>query len=269
MEQKIIEDRIYQQSRRAAKSALIQWYSGQWQRQSEEIDDLNNDLLEWYLTRPETQRLMASLDDPQIMVMFRKRARQILSIQALNSDIFNGKVLYTSTAVKDALKNGTSNKYLKKILPIAISKLNPTFREAIDLRYHSEDKKSPQTMEGKNALKWAHYELTRMVNALYITDETENKQEIFPDTIKIKGQHGDPTANIAIMLMEQHPDFQDEYLYESPWEQVSKGAATETVIEFGPSGHYRLTAAEADLLLRVPGLVDLFIDQKREDWENA
>ena len=116
---------------------------------------------------------------------------------------------------------------------------------------------------------WGTIALTREINVLYITESVKgigSSAVIFPDTVKTKGEHGDPTAGIALTLMEQHPDVKDEYLYESPWEQINQGAAAEPVIEFGPSGRYRLTAEEAKLFRRVPGLIELFIEQKQKEW---
>ena len=264
-----VEDRIIVQARRAAKSALIVWFSGQWTRQAEAIGDLHQELLAWYMTEKSTQIKMGKLSDPEIMMMFRMRAGQLLSRQSLDSDVFDGKVLYSSDTIKDALKNSTDNKYLISVLPIAISRLSVTHQEAINERYNSKEKLSPTTDEGKNALRRAHYALCRNVNMIYITADKENRHEIFPDTIKPKGDHGDPTAGIALTLMEQHPDVKDEYLYESPWEQINQGAAAEPVIEFGPSGRYRLTAEEAKLFRRVPGLIELFIEQKQKEWSNV
>lgn len=269
MQQSEIEPHIILQAQRAAKSALVQWYSGQWQRQAEELADLSNELLLWYMTRPQTRSLMSTLSEPEIMVTFRKHARQLLSRAALDGDVFDGKVLYSSEAIKDALKGESTNVYLKTILPLAMKRLSPRLREAITDRYLGEQPAYPDTKEGQNDLVRAHKALCDEVNVLYITEEIGNvgsKSVIFPDTVRQKGSHADPTAGTALALLKAHPSYKDEFLYESPWEQINKGACAEPVINFGPSGRYRLTTTEAELFRRVPGLIDLFIDQKKREW---
>jgi len=261
---------IMLQAGRAAKSALIQWYSGQWTRQSEEVGDLTNDLIVWYLTRASTRNQMENLSEPQIMVMFRNHARQLLSRAALDSDVFNGKVLYTTETIKKALSGDSDNGYLQTILPLALKRINKKYQEALAKRYI--DGEYPQNKQEEDAQRRGIVSLTREVNVLYITQPVEgvgSSSVVFPDTIKPRGDHNDPTGNIALMLMEQHPDFVDDYHYESPWEQVCKGAAAEPVIEFGPSGRYRLNAEEAVLFRRVPGLIELFVEQKQKEWTNA
>lgn len=262
---------IMLQAGRAAKSALVQWYSGQWTRQSEEVGDLTDDLIVWYLTRASTRNQMESLSEPQIMVMFRNHARQVLSRAALDGDVFDGKTLYTTESIKDALKGESTNRYLMTILPFAIKRLNDTYREALAKRYI--DGEYPQNKEEENAQMWGTVALTREVNVLYITEDVKgvgSSSTVFPESIKSKGgDHSDPTGNTALMLMAQKPDFVDEYLYESPWKQVCEGASSEPVIEFGPSGRYRLTAEEAELFRRVPGLIELFVEQKQKEWTNA
>lgn len=269
MEKSEIESHIILQAQRAAKSALVQWYSGQWVRQSEQLSDLTNDLLLWYMTRPETRSLMSKLSEPEIMVTFRKHARQLLSRAALDSDVFDGKVLYSSESVKDALKGESTNVYLVAILPLAIKRLSARLREALSARYFGDEPAFPETKEGQNDLVRAHKALCDEVNVLYITEEVKcigSKSVVFPDTVRQKGSHADPTAGTALALMKAHPSYKEEYLYDSPWKQIDSGAASEPVINFGPSGKYRLTATEAELFRRVPGLIDLFIDQKKREW---
>ena len=265
-----VEDRIIVQAHRAAKSALVMWFSGQWTRQAEALGDLHQDLLAWYMSRQSTRLQMQTLSDPEVMVTFRNHAKQLLSRAALDGDVFDGKVLYTTEAIKEALSGETNNLYLKVILPLAFKRINRKYQEALNKRYIDGD--YPQTKQEENAQMWGTIALTREINVLYITESVKgigSSAVIFPDTVKPKGEHGDPTAGIALTLMEQHPDVKDEYLYESPWEQINQGAAAEPVIEFGPSGRYRLTAEEAKLFRRVPGLIELFIEQKQKEWSNV
>lgn len=267
MEQAEIEPRIILQAGRAAKSALVQWYSGQWSRQAEQVNDLANELLVWYMETPSTRRKMTDLSDPEIMVTFRHHARELLSKSVLEGNIFDGKVLYSSEAVKDALKGESTNIYLKTILPLALKRISKYHQEAIARRY--VDGEFPADKREEDAQRRATRSLCNEINVLYITQEVDcigSKSVIFPDTVRQKGTHGDPTANTALALMQAEPSYVDEYLYESPWEQVCKGAGVEPVIDFGPSGKLRLTAAEAYLFNKVPGLIDLFIDQKKKDW---
>lgn len=259
---------IILQAGRAAKSALVQWYSGQWVRQAEEVGDLTNELLVWYMQGPATRRKMEPLSEPEIMVTFRRHARELLSKATLEGNIFEGKVLYSSEAVKDALKGQSTNVYLKTILPFALKRINKGHREALHKRF--TDNEYPQTDKEKNAQRRAIASLTREINVLYITEEVEgigSSSVVFPESIRSKGEYNNPTADTALALMNAHPDFVDEYLYESPWEQICKGASVEPEIVFGPSGRYRLTAAESQMFDSVPGLIDLFIDQKREEWK--
>lgn len=270
METKDISPHIILQAGRAAKSALVQWYSGQWVRQAEELDDLTNELLVWYMTRAETRRKMEALSEPEIMVTFRIHAKELLSKATLEGNAFEGKALYSTESVKDALNGKSTNVYLRTILPLALKRINKVYREALQDRYAGDEPAYPESKEGQNALMNAHKALTREINVLYITQEVKgigSSSIVFPDTIRPKGAYSDPTADTALALLNAHPDFADEYLDESPWDQVCKGADVEPVIVFGPSGEYRLTATEAALFKDVPGLIDLFIDQKQQDWK--
>jgi hypothetical protein len=233
-------------------------------------DDLLQDLLEWYLETPSTRQKMGDLVDAEVFVTFKRRAQQLLSKQQLDDNIQKNKVLYSTDAVKRYLKGESTNRYLLDAVPIALDMINPDHKEALLSRY--VDGKVPAQGAETQVMGRAHRALTAMVNLMQLTsneDTIGSRSVVFPDTVKPAGSHGDPTANIAIMLLDQHPDFVDEYLYESPWEQVCQGAAVEPVIEFGPSGRLRLSAAESELLTRVPGLIDLFIDQRQEEWNNA
>lgn len=267
MEYTEVPSRIIVQAQRAARSALVQWYSGQWHRQEENLDDLSNELIVWYMTRKKTRLLMDTLSDPEVMVTFRKHAVQLLSRAVLDGDVFEGKVLYSSESVKDALKGESTNKYLNTIIPLALKKLNSVYREALASRYI--DGEFPQTKQEEDAQRRATRRLTDEVNVLYITNEVDSigsKSVVFPDSIRPKGGYSDPTASTALTLMKTSPSYTDEYLYEPSWEQVCKGSSVEPVIEFGPSGRYRLSSKEAELFRRVPGLIDLFIEQKQKEW---
>ena len=266
-----VDNHIVEQARRAAKSALILWHSGQWTRQLELVDDLSQELLLWYAETPSTQEKMATLSEPEIMVTFRIHARQLLSKNTHDNNVFSGGNLYSGSAVRSALRGESTNKYLYQVIPIAMDRIINSQKSALHSRY--ELGIVPKENDERNLLKRAVRSLTDEINVLYLTTNQGtlgSKSVIFPESVKAKGgDHSDSTGNTALMLMAQKPDFVDEYLYESPWEQVCKGAAAEPVIEFGPSGRYRLNAEEAALFRRVPGLIELFVEQKQKEWADA
>lgn len=262
-----IGNRIYDQARRAAKSALVLWCNGQFDRQRGLYDDLLQDLLEWYLETPSTQNKMESLVDAEVFVTFKIRAQQILSRQQLENNVHKDKVMYSVDSIKRYLKGESTNRYLIEAMPYALGKINEKHKEAVISRY--VDGKVPEQGKDAEFLSNSLRTLTQMVNLMQITTDEDvigSRGTVFPESVKPKSTHGDPTANICMTLMGQHPDFADEYTYESPWEQICTGAVSEPVIEFGPSGRYRLTAEEAKLFRRVPGLVELFIEQKQKEW---
>jgi hypothetical protein len=265
-----MEQRIHDQAKRAAKSALTLWCNGQYSRQRGLYDDLLQDLFEWYLETPSTRTKMESLVDAEIFVTFKIRAQQILSRQQLENNVHQDRVMYSVDSVKRYMKGESTNRYLISAMPYALDRINEKHKDAVLSRY--VDGKVPE--QGKDAEFLSHslQTLTAMLNLMQITtseDVIGSRGTIFPEAVKPKGANSDPTGNIALMLMAQKPDFVDEYQYESPWEQVCKGAAAKPVIEFGPSGRYRLTAEEAALFRRVPGLIELFVEQKQKEWADA
>ncbi|AHG24275.1 sigma-K factor [Mycobacterium phage Benvolio] len=207
--------------RRGARKALFAW-----KQDDSELDDLTNDLWVWYLERPGTQRKMAKLTANEAVETVKLAALQMLSGKQLASNEFNGRNLYSSEAVKEALSGTSTNRYLVDILPLAMKALdnqNESYAEAIRSRY--DDGISPQDKSGQNALVRAHKALTDHVNVIAITagvdadgNVTEgpgSRHAVFPETRPTSGGHSDPTADIAILLIE-HPELRDDYLYESP-----------------------------------------------------
>jgi len=264
-----MEQRVYDQAKRAAKSALTLWCNGQYSRQRGLYDDLLQDLFEWYLETPSTRTKMENLVDAEIFVTFKMRAQQILSRQQLENNVHQDKVMYSVDSVKRYMKGESTNQYLIAAMPYALDRINEKHKDAVLSRY-VDGKVPPQGREAE-FLSHSLQTLTAMINLMQITtseDVIGSRGTLFPEAIKPQGVHGDPTGNIALMLMEQEPDFVDEYLYESPWEQVCQGAKSEPVLNLGPSGQYRLTAEEAKLFRRVPGLLEVFVEHKQKDWEN-
>lgn len=207
---------------KSAKSALFSW------KQSEEgLGDLVNDLWVWYLESPATQKKLKESDEFLARRLVYKAALQILAKNSLSDDKFDGKNLYSSDSVKDALLGRSKNHYLVDILPKALESLaeqNEDYAEAIRSKY--TDGKTPA--QGSEAVKAtrAVKSLTEHVNIIAITagvDSDGNVTEgpgsrhaVFPETRRGRGAgHADPTGDIAVMLIE-HPELRDEYLEVQP-----------------------------------------------------
>ncbi|UJD20889.1 DNA binding protein [Mycobacterium phage Zimmer] len=221
-------DKIFRQ---AAKAALYAW------RQDESgLDDLVNDIWVWYLESPTTQRKLQSIERHEAVKSVKNAALQMLSKQMLNGNSFNGRNLYSSDNVKEALLGTSTNRYLVDILPRAMEALenqNERHAEAIKSRY--EDRVVPPRGSAPEAmLKRAVKSLTEHVNVIAITagvDSDGNLSEgpgsrhsVFPETRPTSGGHSDPTADIAIILIE-HPEVRDEYLEQTPIRDLLKGRA--------------------------------------------
>lgn len=215
---------------KAAKSALFAW-----RQNTEGVDDLVNELWVWYLESPATQKKLQGSDEFLARRLAYKAAMQILAKRSLGDDKFNGRSLYSSDSVKDALLGKSTNRYLVDILPRAMEALasqNEKYAEAIRSRY--DDGVVPKENAPKMALKYAVRSLTEHVNVMAITagvdaegNVTEgpgSRHSVFPETRPTSGGHSDPTADIAILLIE-HPEVRDEYLYQPTIHELLKGAA--------------------------------------------
>ncbi len=219
---------------KSAKAALFAW-----QQDESGHEDLVSDLWVWYLESPATQRKITRSDEFLARRLVYKAALQILVSQALAADTFNGRNLYSSDSVKDALKGKSNNRYLLEILPRALEALanqNEEYAEAIRSRY--EDGVVPKLNAPKQKLKWAVKSLTEHVNIITITagvDADGNVSEgpgsrnaVYPELRRAKGGgHSDPTGNMAIMLLENPTQdgisLRDEYLHEEPLPQFLAG----------------------------------------------
>ncbi|AMO44021.1 sigma-K factor [Mycobacterium phage Bactobuster] len=196
--------------RKAARAALFTW------KQDESgVDDLVNDLWVWYLERPATQRKMEALSFNEAVVTARMAALQILSGQQLTANEFNGRNLYSSDSVREALRGESTNRYLVDILPVAMKTLDAqNERQAESIRSRYEDGLVPTPNTAAAALlKRAVKSLTEHVNVMAITagvdadgNVTEgpgSRHSVFPETRKARGaDHSDPTADMAIGLIE-------------------------------------------------------------------
>ncbi|AIW02948.1 sigma-K factor [Mycobacterium phage Malec] len=208
---------------RAARSALVAWKGD-----FNEDDELAQELWVWYLESPAVQKKIDNADAALAQTLIRDQALNILAGQALERDLERN--IYSSDSVKDALRGESTNRYLLDILPMAmewLDKKNEIQAEEIRVRYE-DGVVPPRGSAAEARLKRAVKSLTQRVNVIAHTaglqrDEDGNLLDkegpgsaaaIFPETRKAQGDgHSDPTATIALLLIE-HPELRDEYLYE-------------------------------------------------------
>lgn len=183
---------------RAATGALIEWgLEGM-------HEDLVQDLWVWYLRIPSVQHKMAELSEPEKIVTAKIYAHQLISEKVLEGNAFSGASLYSSDCVRDVLGDQSRNVHLKDLVPIALERLdkrNPEQAEAIRSRY--QDGLVP-VEPAKSMLKRGVKALTEEVNIICLTSDnqgTGSRDRVFPGTRKRKGEHGEPTADLAIGLI--------------------------------------------------------------------
>ncbi len=261
--------------RKAAELSLMEWFAGQWDRQAQTVDDLTQDLWVWYLENPSTQRKVGELSEPEAVKTVMLRASQILSKQTLEGNTFQGRDLFSSDSVKDFLKGDSSNRYLAVVIPSALAAIDSTYAEAIRSRY-VELVVPPKGKEQKR-LTDAVKALTAEVNVSYITAETEgigSSTAAFPNTRKAKGNHSDPTGDMAVQMATRPYEYETgddlrPHLYEpSDMLQWCAGAAAEPVYELGTVGgktvSVRLSGPDAVILRNSPHLLGAYLDGKRK-----
>ena len=204
---------------KGAKAALFEWKQGGIP-DANEIEDLEHDMWLWLLDRPSTRQSMEKHGQAVATNMVKIAARQVLVEQALASDLFQGKNLYSSDAVKDALTGASSNRYLLELLPRAMTSLsrqNEDYAETIKSRY--EDGIVPPRGSAQVTLSRAVKSLTDQVNIMVIRSDADalSKSEgaaglsaVMPEGRSAKGAgHSDPTGEMAIKLAEKG----DETIY--------------------------------------------------------
>ena len=217
----------------AANKALAQWG----QLDCEPVD-LAQDLWVWYSERPSTQRLMESMHFKSAKVDLALRAAvQLLSKQAYEADIFQGRAVYSSDSVREALRGESTNKYLNQILPHALANLrkrNWEQAEAIRVRY-SEGVVPARDSADASRLKRAVRSVTQDVNVMLLTSDDEcigSSSAVFPETRKKQGGYSDPTGDTVIEL-DEHPEYRFHVYEDTPIRQFLGGAAAQPALNVG------------------------------------
>lgn len=254
--------------RKAARAALAEWYPGQYSLQQQGLEDLIHDLWVWYLERPSVQNKLGESDEKLSHRLAFQHAMKLLAGDALQADTFHGRKLYSSEAVKDALKGRSTNKYLLSVLPIAMAAVQhkddqvPGREYAEALRSRYEDGTIP-TGAAADKLRHAHKAITDEVNVHHLTCDVDgigSSNVVFPGVRRRSGGHGDPTAAIALTLLNaEDPDVGEAYLTPTAWEQVMWGASAEPTYPLPWGAHVRPAGWIAALLLEVPALVDVYL----------
>lgn len=204
-------DKVFRQ---AAKGALVEWgIEG-------EVDDLTQNLWEWYQETPSTQRKMADLSDPERITTARRRAHQLISGEVLAGNLAAGKVIYSTNSVREALEGISTNKYLLDILPEArkaLGQRNEGHAEALRLRY-TDGIIPPKEGGDAMVLSRAVQSLTDEVNVMYLTSDGDGagrREPSAPSNRRRGGSYSDPTANMALALI-NNPDEREAFYQE--WE---------------------------------------------------
>lgn len=215
-------NRINKIFQKATRKALVGWET--------EINstELINELWAWYLESPYIKKQFEELSEAKLVSFARRQAINILSKQAKERDLFEARTIYSSDSIKAALDGKMKSGYLASILPFALEALdkkNAGYAEALRSRYI--DGVSPQDKAGQNKLFRAHKALTQHVNIIALTAGDGNgkpklRKPVDPENRSQGGVHSDPTANIALMLLD-HPELQDEVLYEPSLQEFLRG----------------------------------------------
>lgn len=219
--QKIFED--------AARAACVDW------GRPDLSNDLINDLWVWHLETPSVQKRMDNDDERLAKTLARKHAIKLLVRDALDGDIASGKALYSSQSIKDHLAGKSTNHYLATVIVFALENLSSAYAEAIRSRY--TDGVVPAQGADAARLSRAIRSLTEQVNVIVITaglaggkdaataaDEGPGTRgRVFPGSRRPSGVHSDPTASMALALIDR-PELRAEYLQETSLRDLLRGA---------------------------------------------
>lgn len=185
-----------------------------WNLEAENHPELEQDLWVWYLESPSVTKKLDMADLSLAIDHAADQGKKTLAGNFLDADVFNGKVLFSSESIKDALLGRSTNHYLNEILPIAMNEMvehKDIYAEALRLRY--VDGIVPQANADQQRLKHAVKSLTRHVNILVIEDQSFTQHDsqrsgrrVDPSSRRSVGYgHSDPTGDLAIALIE-HPE---------------------------------------------------------------
>ena len=207
--------------KQSARKALYGWGSDL------EVEELTNELWIWYSGSPAIQSKLATLKRGEAIRYVKRQAVNILSANAKKTDVFQNRILYSTDAVKETLDGKSGNKYLKNVLPEAFSALekqNLGYAAAIRSRYN--DGLLPQENAPKQKLKNAVKSLTEHVNIIALTARGDSKPDLrnpVDPGVRRHNLHSDPTADIALMLME-HPELKEEFYDEPSLQEFLRGS---------------------------------------------
>ena len=213
-------NRIFQ---KATRKALVGWET------DINTTELINELWAWYLERPYVQKQFEELSEAKLVGFARRQAINLLSQGAKDRDLFESRNIYSSDSIKAALSGNLKSGYLSSILPFAMDALdskNAGYAEAIRIRYEDgvvPPKSGGEAMKLSRAVK----ALTQHVNIIALTAGDGNgkpklRRPVDPSNRSAGGVHSDPTANIALMILD-HPELRDEALFELPLNEFIKG----------------------------------------------
>jgi len=207
---------------KATRKALVGWET--------EIDstELINELWVWYLESAYVQKQFDELSEAKLVQFARKQAINTLAESTKDRDLFQARNFYSSDSVKAALKGELKSGYLETILPFAMDALgdkNASYAEAIRSRYTDGDV-PPQGKEHIRLVR-AVKALTEHINIIALTsgngvDKPKLRRPVDPTNRSAGGDHSDPTANIALMLID-HPELREEAYYETPLVDFLRG----------------------------------------------
>ena len=245
------------------------------------LDDLAQDIAVRVYESPGTQLKLGALSDPEIVQSLKHLGSQIMSTQVLSSNVFNDRNLYSSTSIKDALLGRSTNRYLMDILPLAMEALgdqNEGHAEAIRIRY--EDGVVPQDNAPQQELKRAVKSLTEHVNVIAITAGVDadgnvsegpgSRHSVFPGLRKAKGNHSDPTGEMAMSLINADPEVREAfYEHHVPSEIPVSLKAASSELSYPPSifdGAFN--GMPGSEMYRAEVAPEMFPDQKRMMLEN-
>ncbi len=236
-------DRIFD---RAARYAIAEW-----NRPFGEVEEIKQTLWVWYMESPATQRKLLDLPNHEATNIAKRAAVQKLSKRQNEDNSWSGANHYDAENVKAALKGEIFNPYLAEILPQAFKALeeqNAGYAAAIRSRY--VDKVIPKG-SASDKLLHAHRAITEHVNRIAITAEMSTdsdgnlnvkegpgsrtvlqkkrveKTGERPEARRVKGDHSDPTARMALLLLENPEQdgisLRDEYLHETSLQDFLEG----------------------------------------------